>query len=185
MDDKKGVKKPLLLSLSAMKKKLLPPSFLADVRVLSLLAALLFACYYAGLAAYNLRDRDGGPASCEQQAPSRVMRCYELEGEDVVAAAGSLDRGLLWCSPPQAAAAATALLLLSRRGHGLRLRALAMVALAAAAANHWMYFKILGILRASSSTGSNFSLAVETVAILLAAELDLLGFVAFLPGGDE
>ncbi|CAL4968517.1 unnamed protein product [Urochloa decumbens] len=184
MDDKKGVKKPLLLSLSAMKKKLLPPSFLAEVRVLSLLAALLFACYYAGLAAYNLRDRDGGPASCEQ-APSRVMRCYELEGEDVVAAAGSLDRGLLWCSAPQAAAAATALLLLSRRGHGLRLRALAMVALAAAAANHWMYFKILGILRASSSTGSNFFLEVETVAILLAAALDLLGFVAFLPGGDE
>ncbi|CAL4886984.1 unnamed protein product [Urochloa decumbens] len=177
MDDDKGVKKPLLLSsLSTMKKKLLPPPFLAEVRLFSLLLALIFACGYGGLAAYNLHRVDQ-PCPCQ---------CYELEGKDAVAAAVALGRGIVWCSAPQAAAAAPALLLLLQarggRGLGIRLRALALVALAAAAANHVMYFKILGILRASNP--GQLSLA-EPVAVLFAAALDMLGFVAFLPGGDE
>ncbi|CAL4968521.1 unnamed protein product [Urochloa decumbens] len=184
MDDEKGVKKPLLLSsLSAMKKKLLPPPFLAEVRLFSLLLALIFACGYGGLAAYNLHRVDH-PCPCQMQAQSWFLQCYELEGEEAVAAAVALGRGIVWCSAPQAAAAAPALLLLqlARGGLGIRLRALALVALAAAAANHVMYFKILGILRASNP--GELSLA-EPVAVLFAAALDMLGFVAFLPGGDD
>jgi len=49
MDEEKVIKKPLLLS--TMKKKKPPSSFLSEAQVLSLKAALLFACIYAGSAA--------------------------------------------------------------------------------------------------------------------------------------
>ncbi|CAN6244936.1 unnamed protein product [Urochloa humidicola] len=119
--------------------------------------------------------------------PPRGLQCYELEGDDAVAAAGALVRGMVWCSAPQAAAAAAALLLLARRGRlsglGLRLRALALVTLAAAAVNYVMYFKLLRIVRASNP--GKFSLVAEP-NVFLAAAMNLHGFVAFLLSrGDE
>jgi hypothetical protein len=44
-----------------MNKKPPPSSFLSEAQEFSLLAALLFPCYYAGLAACNLRDRQQSP----------------------------------------------------------------------------------------------------------------------------
>ncbi|CAL4886983.1 unnamed protein product [Urochloa decumbens] len=221
MDDEEGLKTPLQVILSAMK-----PSLAEVVRVHSLLLALLFACDYGRLAAYNLAHIDH---PCQEQEPPWLVQCYDLEGED----AEALWRRIVWCSALQAAAAATALplllllalgrprwpralralapallllalgrrrrrrssralgalapaLLLLARGRRRRrgaLRALALVALAATAANHVMYAKVLSILRASNNPGQ-LSLA-EPVAVFLAAALDLLGFVAFLTGAED
>jgi hypothetical protein len=116
----------------------------------------------------------------QSQAPSWLLQCYAVASE-AGAAARALARGLVWCSAAQAAAAAPALLLLARRrgrGPGLGLRVLALLALGAAAANHWMYLEIIGIIRAGNP--GSLLVAVETVTILFAAALDLLGVAAFL-----
>lgn len=77
MDEEKVInKKPLLPS--TMKKKKPPSSFLSEAQVLSLKAALLFACIYAGSAAYNLRDlQHGPPCQCQCQV-SRPLHLIAL-----------------------------------------------------------------------------------------------------------
>lgn len=77
MGNEKVVGKPLLPPLSAM-KKLPPPSpcLLAEVRVFSLLAALLFACGYAGLAFINIRDGGSSPP-CQQVSFRPLAFTYE------------------------------------------------------------------------------------------------------------
>jgi hypothetical protein len=117
-----------------------------------------------------------------------LVRHYVLTGADVVDAARALLRGILWCSAPQAAAAALALALLvgGRRSHrGLGVRAAAIVALAATAASHWMYLRMIGLFRIDSP--GDLYLAVETAFTVAAAALDLLGLMAFVlgVGGDE
>lgn len=139
--------------------------------------------------------RTGGGGAQEPQpqpepepAWAWLVRHYVLTGADVVDAARALLRGLLWCSAPQAAAAALALALLAggRRSHrGLGVRAAAIVALAATAASHWMYLRMIGLFRINSP--GDLYLAVETAFTVAAAALDLLGLMAFVlgVGGDE
>ncbi|CAL5057394.1 unnamed protein product [Urochloa decumbens] len=170
MDNDK-VKKPL----PATKTKKLPPSswFLAEVRVLSLLAALVFSIHYGGVAVYNLSG-----AACR---PPRVLPCYKLTGAAAVGEAAGLERAVLSCSAPQGVAAALALVLAGRRPRGRR--ALVFVALAAAGANHWMYARLIGLARVGAP--GDIFLGFETAALFLVAGLDLLGFVAFLLGGHD
>lgn len=115
----------------------------------------------------HVRARGGGVQT------GWLIRCYVLTGADVVDASRALWRGLVW---------ALALLAGGRRTRrGLGIRAAAFVALAATAASHWMYSSILGRI---DSPGDLF-LAVETASVVAAAALDLLGFIAFVLGGDE
>lgn len=200
MDEEEVIKKPLLSTMKKKQQQL--PSWLSEAQVLSLKAALFLGCIYACSAAYNLLHSQQDPpchCQCQCQEPEPepepawawhlpwLLRRYVLTGADVVDASFALLRGLLWCSAAALTAAALALALLagghSRRGLGVR--AAAIVALAATAVSHWIYFRLIGLVRVDSP--GDLFLAVETACVVAAAALDLLGFVAFVlgVGGDE
>lgn len=112
--------------------------------------------------------------------PSPWVTTIQLTREEAIEAS-SINGGQLWCTAPQAGAAALALLLPARRPR-IR-RAMAFVALAATAANHYMYARLLGLLFVPSP--GNVTLTVETVGVFVSGVLDVLGFLALLLLGEE
>lgn len=139
---------------------------------------------YAGCggeaAAANLINSSASASSSEVVQPWRFPPRYELApaqadglGPDL------LLRWLLRGSAPQGGAAALALLLAG--GHHHRsFQALAVVALAAAGANHWIYLKLLGL--ASVNAPGDLVLALDAATIYFTAVLNLLGFLVLLLG---
>ncbi|TVU29468.1 hypothetical protein EJB05_21034 [Eragrostis curvula] len=150
---------------------MLRPSRAADVLLVSLLLAILSACVYAGYAAWHIYYP---PSSCQSW---KFPPLYKLRAEDV-GTKDALMRGLLWCSAPQAAAAVLTLLLVDVGIDRRCCLAVAFVALAATAANHYMYGKLLGLARVNAP--GDFFLALETAYVFLAALLDLLGVLALI-----
>ncbi|CAO2199037.1 unnamed protein product [Urochloa humidicola] len=99
----------------------------------------------------------------------------------------ALANGMMWLTAPQAAAAVLALLLLCRRSRWMWIvrRALAYVALAAAIVSHMMYTSAVRVILAADPGNGTLSFRIPcTIAILMFAVGDLVGFLALLLAGD-
>ncbi|CAL4965315.1 unnamed protein product [Urochloa decumbens] len=160
---------PLLVQAGKMIKKALPSPAVQWVSLWALFTAGVFAV--SGVLAYSM------DIPCSES--SWLFPCIELTDAGEARAVATFV-GTHWCTAAQAAAALAALLFPARRGR----RALAYVALAAAAANHYMYASLAGVLL-DADPGYLFLWIGGTAAVSIFAAGDLAGFLALLLGEDD
>ncbi|CAO2199042.1 unnamed protein product [Urochloa humidicola] len=159
----------VLVQARKMIKKALPSPAVEWVSLWALLTAGVF--FVSGVLAYAI------DIPCSES--SWFFPCIELtDAEEAKAVATFV--GMHWCTAAQAAVAVAALLLPARRGR----RTLAYFALAAAAANHYMYASLTGLFL-DADPGYLFLRIGGSAAVLIFTVVDLVGFLALLLGEDD